>query len=249
MMSMDAERDYGVPSLRRDTYVVGRVFTDNDGRFGNPVAIVADEEREFDDGARIRIAQAIGFSEIVFVNDRAAATISIYTVSGELTFAGHAAIGVASYLSLSAGTPIKRLQGREGPIAVAVEDASQIIWVECALSSTPPWVHEFVDSASAIDGLDGPLDPSQGHTQIWSWLDEQRSLIRSRTFAKDWDISEDEANGSGCMRLAAALGRPVEVVHGCGSQIFARPTRPGFAAVGGRVTWDKEFSLRSLSVR
>jgi predicted PhzF superfamily epimerase YddE/YHI9 len=60
-------------------------------------------------------------------------------------------------------------------------------------------------------------------------------MIRARTFAADWGIPEDEANGSGAMRLASTLGKTLEIHHGKGSVIYARRANERFAEVGGRV--------------
>lgn len=64
---------------------VVRVFTDPDGRFGNPLGIV--------DGAlvpepdRQAVAAALGYSETVYVDDAATGTLRIYSATGEMPFA------------------------------------------------------------------------------------------------------------------------------------------------------------------
>lgn len=73
------------------------------------------------------------------------------------------------------------------------------------------------------------------HTFAWAWINEDKGLIRARTFAPDWGIPEDEANGSGSMQLASILERKIEVIHGKGSIIYAKPEKSHFADVGGRV--------------
>lgn len=110
-----------------------------------------------------------------------------------------------------------------------------MFWARAELRSTPPWWHERLASPEEIDSLKEPQAKVQDHVQLWAWIDEAAGLIRSRTFAPGWGIPEDEANGSGCMRLAAALGRELIECHGAGSIIHARPSSPGFAEVGGRV--------------
>jgi predicted PhzF superfamily epimerase YddE/YHI9 len=62
--------------------------------------------------------------------------------------------------------------------------------------------------------------------------------MRVRTFASRAGIREDEACGSGAMRMAAAFGRPLTLHHGHGSLIFAKPGPPGYADVGGLVAED-----------
>jgi predicted PhzF superfamily epimerase YddE/YHI9 len=75
-------------------------------------------------------------------------------------------------------------------------------------------------------------------TQLWAWINEDQGSMRVRTFASRAGLAEDEACGSGAMRMAAAFGRPLTLYHGRGSIIFARPGPPGFAAIGGYVAED-----------
>jgi predicted PhzF superfamily epimerase YddE/YHI9 len=215
---------------------VMRVFTNKELEFGNHVGIVFDEERALSDKNRQEIAVKLGYSESVFVNDLQAGHISTYTPQREIPFAGHAAVGAAWLLGIVRGTEVQSLQGPEGHIRTWTDDHAT--WVRSELKSTPPWWHERLPDAAAIEALTGPQDSAQEHTQLWAWLDETAGRIRSRTFASAWGIPEDEANGSGCMRLAAALGRRIEVIHGKGSVIFAKPGIPGWADVGGRVVED-----------
>jgi len=70
---------------------------------------------------------------------------------------------------------------------------------------------------------------------MWAWIDKTKGLIRARTFASDWEIPEAQGNGSGSMVLAAKLKRDIEIKHGEGSVIFAKPAPDGCADIGGRV--------------
>ena len=65
---------------------------------------------------------------------------------------------------------------------------------------------------------------------------ETEGLIHARTSAGDWGIPEAQGNGSGAMVLAAKLKQAVEIRHGEGSVIFAKPAPDGCANIGGRVT-------------
>lgn len=213
-----------------------RVFANDQGSFGNQVGIVVDEGRTIADDVRQRVAVELGYSESVFINDLSSNTISFFTSMREIPFAGHAAVGAAWLIKKLYGRAVESLLGIEGTITTWEEN--DITWVRSELRSTPPWWHERLDSANAIQSLAGPQAESQTHTQLWAWVDETAGKIRSRTFAAAWGIPEDEANGSGCMRLAAALGRRIEVIHGQGSIIFAQPGTPGSADVGGYVIQD-----------
>jgi predicted PhzF superfamily epimerase YddE/YHI9 len=220
-----------------------RVFVDSDGDHGNPVGIVVDEECRLNEAMRIAITKATGFSECVFIDDVAKHKIRIYTGQTEISFAGHAALGAAWFISHILGVDTSVLAGVEGDIEVATSD--NILWVAAELRTTPPWWHERLEDTAELAALTGPQSPSQVHTQLWAWADERAGLVHSRTFASAWGIPEDEANGSGCMRLAAALGRELEVVHGAGSVIFARPSVPGMAQVGGRVAFVGEDEIEA----
>ncbi len=211
-----------------------RVFADAAGLYGNPVGIFIDESGTCDTDARIALTAETGFSECVFVESIRDATIRIYTGQQEIAFAGHAAVGAAWFLAQKT-EGLRSLSAKEGTIEVDVQE--DIAWATSALQTTPPWWHEYVE-IDALEALNETADDVQGFVQLWSWIDETAGVLRSRTFAPAWGIPEDEANGSGCMRLAACLGRSIEVRHGAGSLIYARPAGPGLAAVGGRVIFD-----------
>ncbi len=69
----------------------------------------------------------------------------------------------------------------------------------------------------------------------WAWLDKPKGQVRARTFAPDWGISEAMSNGSGAMLLAFHLNCALELCHGEGSVIYARPDGENYARLGGRV--------------
>jgi predicted PhzF superfamily epimerase YddE/YHI9 len=68
--------------------------------------------------------------------------------------------------------------------------------------------------------------------------------MRVRSFAARAGIPEDEACGSGAMRMAAAIGFPLILHHGQGSIILANPGPPGYADIGGEVAED---NLRTVA--
>ncbi len=212
---------------------VYNAFCDDDGEFGNPVGVVFDFDSLLSNEARQELAAKSGFSECVFVNDLEKRSINTFTPQNEIPFAGHATVGTAYAISDIYDVPMIDLNGVDGSIPVWEENG--VVWVRSDLSATPPWWHERVVSREALEALDGPQSANQVHAQLWAWIDETSGSIRSRTFAPGWGIPEDEANGSGCMRLSAALGREIKVLHGKGSLIFAKQSEPGSADVGGRV--------------
>jgi PhzF family phenazine biosynthesis protein len=80
------------------TLNVLRVFVNEDGEFGNPLGVFLDGG-EVPEAERQRVAAELGFSETVFVDDRAAGRLRIHTPAGELPFAGHPTVGTAAVLA------------------------------------------------------------------------------------------------------------------------------------------------------
>jgi len=60
------------------------VFTNELGKFGNPVGIVVDEAQAFNKIKRHQLALNSGFSEIVFINNIQEKNISIFSPQGEI---------------------------------------------------------------------------------------------------------------------------------------------------------------------
>jgi len=212
-----------------------RVFTDEDGQHGNPLGIV-ENPADLGPDERQALAAALGYSESIFLDDPDKAEISIYNLRQQIPFAGHAAVGAAWILARLTGhhPAVLRMPGGEAPSWT--DDAG--IWVRAPLAITPPWWAERLDDADRVDQLTGPLSPTQDFTQLWAWIDEPAGIARMRTYATRVGIPEDEACGTGAMRLAAALGRHLTIHHGAGSVIQAAPGPAGYADIGGQVAED-----------
>ena len=200
-----------------------RVFCGDDGRGGNPLGVFLDPAGIDDEQA---VAADLGFSETVFVHDAKRAEIRIFTPSVELPFAGHPTVGAAWLLGAkvlrppAGGLPARR----EGDTA--------------AVSARPEWAPEFeferLDSPERVEALDGPPG---GHDALgaWAWIDEARGVLRERVFPVRYGIVEDEATGAAAVRLAALLGRALDIRQGRGSRILARPLPDGMVEISGRV--------------
>ncbi len=210
-----------------------RVFTDLQGEHGNGLGIMLDEQQRISPALRQQIAAQAGFSEVVFVNNAKQGVISIYNPLTEVAFAGHAVLGASFFLKQLTRQPPNSVvvQGKQVP--VWQEDGE--CWLRAEAALLPPWRLIQKSDSQAIEAID-PDDPeAQIHTLIWSWIDEKAGIIRARTFAPDWGIAEDEANGSGCMALALLLNRSLHISHGSGSRILARSLGTTHADVGGGV--------------
>jgi len=213
-----------------------RVFVNDKNEFGNPVGIIVDEKHEISFSERQSLATQLGFSESVFINNIAIGNVSIFNPKSEVDFAGQALIGAAYFITNILKKQVKYLECNAGRIATWREN--DCTWIGADLKKTPPWNHEQLQDASQVSEISISQTKSKKHTIIWSWISPEKGIIRARTFAPDWGITEDEANGSGSMQLASLLGQKLEIHHGKGSVIFAKPGKTGFAQVGGRVKED-----------
>ena len=210
-----------------------RVFVNDEGEWGNPLGV-------FLDGAdvpaprRQAAATELGFSETVFVDDRKAGRVQIFTPAVEIPFAGHPLVG-AAWLLRREGDAVEALLARPGQVEVRFEDGAVFI------SADPRWSPDFefqqLSDPSEVLRLAGP--PGRGDVYAWAWVDEDAGTIRARSFAPGYGIAEDEATGSAALALSARLGRPITVHQGRGSVLTARPLEGGRAEVGGAVVLDE----------
>ncbi|HKP91367.1 MAG TPA: PhzF family phenazine biosynthesis protein [Thermoleophilaceae bacterium] len=202
-----------------------RVFTDADGRHGNPLGVVLDGA-SVPEAQRQPLAAALGYSETVFVDDAARGAIRIFTPAAELEFAGHPTVGTACLL----GSDV--LRPPAGDVRVRREDA--VTWVR----ARPEWGPDFgivqLASAAEVEALSSP--PAGLHDPaVWAHEDEPAGLVRMRVFPVSLGIREDEATGAAALRLGALLGRELTIRQGRGSILHVRPGGDGFVEVGGRV--------------
>jgi predicted PhzF superfamily epimerase YddE/YHI9 len=182
-------------------------------------------------GAEQPIATELGYSETVFVYDRAEARLRIFTPSLELPLAGHPLVGT-SWLLHREGPPPAVLRPPAGDVPTWQE--AGLTWIRGRPEDAPPFDLVQLDSAGAIDALEGSPDGG-GKTVAWAWADESAGVMRVRAFLPDLGVPEDEATGSAALRLCAHAGRPVEIRQGVGSVIHARPADDRRVEVGGLV--------------
>ncbi|MEK7571776.1 MAG: PhzF family phenazine biosynthesis protein [Patescibacteria group bacterium] len=218
-----------------------RIFTDKADNLGDLASVVIDEGKRISDADRQVVAKKINTGETIFVNDIETAKISVIHPQGEIDFAGVGVLGASWFLTKLRGKPTNALLGRAGEIKTWQE--GKIVWVRANASTMPPWHHKQLDSAELIERITLQETAKMDHTMVWAWIDESKGVIRSRTFAKDWDIPEAEGNGSGSIMLANILKRDIEVRHGKGSVIFAKPAPNNFADLGGLVIEDSITSI------
>jgi predicted PhzF superfamily epimerase YddE/YHI9 len=205
-----------------------RVFVGADGG-GNLLGVFLDGPVVA--GAEQPIATELGYSETVFVYDRAEARLRIFTPSVELPLAGHPLVGT-SWLLHREGPPPDVLRPPAGDVPTWQD--SGLTWIRGHPKDAPPFDLVELDSAAAIDALEGSPDEG-GKTVAWAWADESAGLMRVRAFLPALGVPEDEATGSAALLLCASAGRPVEIRQGVGSVIHARPADDGRVDVGGYV--------------
>jgi predicted PhzF superfamily epimerase YddE/YHI9 len=214
-----------------------RVFTDSAGNFGNPLGVV--DAATVEPAQHQRIAAELGYSETVFIDLPAAGSTTadarIYTPLVELPFAGHPTVG-ASWWLRSVGTPIHTLQVPVGVVQVHYRDEITTI------SARADWAPEFaihdlpgVDEVAAADPADFPDDVAH---YLWAWTDESSGSLRSRFFAANLGVPEDEATGSAAVRMTDYLSRDLSITQGEGSVIETTWSAQGWVQVGGRVVND-----------
>ena len=210
-----------------------RVFCGADGGGGNPLGVFLDGG-SISPAERQDVAADLGFSETVFVDDRSSGAMQIFTPGTELEFAGHPTVGTA-WLLREAGTPVAALRPPAGEVGVRYDGELT------AVAARPEWAprfnHHELGSPAEVDALEGPPH-GDGIGAAWAWVDEAAGAVRSRVFAVDYGIAEDEATGAAAVLLCARLGRPIEIRQGRGSVIAARPLDDGRVEISGRVVLD-----------
>ncbi|MDO9396213.1 MAG: PhzF family phenazine biosynthesis protein [Herbiconiux sp.] len=229
------------------------VFTDESGAFGNPLGILFSTEQTR--GREQQIATALGYSETVFIDeivehgggsgDPAAsghgagrtALLRIFTPARELPFAGHPSVGTAWWLNRR-GTPVNTLRVPAGDVAVRYDGDLTRITGRASWAPEFTW-HELATPAE-VDALDAPTGPEgpfgHGHHYAWAWVDEAAGHLRSRMFAPELGVNEDEATGAAAVRITALLGRDLAIDQGAGSRILTRHLGGETVEVGGRTT-------------
>ena len=211
-----------------------RVFCDEDGRRGNPLAVFL-EGGEVAPGSRQAVATDLGLSETVFVDDAERGELRIFTPTVELPFAGHPTVGSA-WLLAAERAPVPLLRVPAGELPVRYDGGATFV------AARPEWGPAFeweqVETPAAVEALNGPPG-GHDHLGVWAWIDEAAGAVRARVFPLRYGIAEDEATGSAAAVLCAALGRELELRQGRGSLIRGRPLDGGFVEIGGTCALDE----------
>jgi predicted PhzF superfamily epimerase YddE/YHI9 len=217
-----------VPALH-----VLRVFVNEDGEWGNRLGAFLDGG-QVPETDRQGLAAELGFSETVFVDDRAAGRLRIFTPRVELPFAGHPAVG-AAWLLAREGQPVEVLRPPAGEVWVRRVAAATYV------AARPEWAPRFryspLDNPAEVRSLSAGTHTA--NTYAWAWIDETAGTIRARSFVPEAGIAEDEATGSAALGLCSRLDRPLTIHQGNGSVLVCRPLGDGRVEVGGGVALDE----------
>lgn len=208
---------------------VVRVFAADEERGGNPLGVFLDPV--IPAGVRQAVATDLGFSETVFVEDRAAARLRIFTPSTELPLAGHPLVG-ASWLLHREGPAPEVLRPPAGEVPTWQE--GQLTWISARPEDAPRFDFVELGSAGEVEGLASAPDPGDV-TVAWAWVDRAAGTIRARAFLAGYGVPEDEATGAAALRLCAKLGTALAIHQGHQSLLHARPAEHGRVELGGRV--------------
>lgn len=212
------------------TLHVLRVFVGPDGAGGNPLGVFLDGSA-IPEARRQDVAAELGFSETVFVEDASTGRLRIFTPRNELSFAGHPLVGTG-WLLADVGTWVDSLRPPAGRVATWEDDERQ--WIRGRAEWAPTIALHQYDSPGAVDALAG-APAGVDMLDAWAWEDEESGRVRARVFAPGLGIAEDEATGAAAVVLTAALGRPLVIRQGAGSELRTRPGPDGTVEVGGRV--------------
>jgi predicted PhzF superfamily epimerase YddE/YHI9 len=214
-----------------------RVFTDAAGNFGNPLGVV--DAATVPAAQRQAIAAELGYSETIFIDLPAdgstTAHARIFTPVTELSFAGHPTVGAAWWLR-ERGTPIHTLQVPAGALQVRYSD--DLTAVVARAEWGPEFVMHALPSTAEVLAADPADYADYGYHYLWAWLDRDRGHIRSRMFANEPGVPEDEATGSAAVRLTGDLRRNLTITQGRGSHILTTWYPEGWVSVQGRVVSD-----------
>jgi predicted PhzF superfamily epimerase YddE/YHI9 len=214
-----------------------RAFADENGNFGDGAGIIIDEKRQLDDARRLTLTQGLGWAESVFVNDLQSCNVSIFNPQNEIKFSGPAVAGTAWLLMKLRGESAVTIRSLGGD--TKAWQGGELTRLRADLDMMPPWHLKQLDTPESIMRFSSNEGAAMEHTMIWAWINEAKGVVRARTYAGDWDILEPEANGSGAMVLAAKLKRSIEVVHGKGSIIYAKPVGRNMVELAGRIVEDR----------
>jgi predicted PhzF superfamily epimerase YddE/YHI9 len=111
-----------------------------------------------------------------------------------------------------------------------------------AVSARSEWAPEFaiydLKSTEELFGADPDDYPDDIQNYLWTWTDSDQGVLRSRMFAANLGVPEDEATGAAAVRITDYLSRDLTIVQGKGSVIHTQWSPEGWVRIAGRVVSD-----------
>lgn len=214
-----------------------RVFTDETGQYGNPLGVV--DATAVAPADRQRLATELGYSETIFISlperESSTAKAQIFTPATELPFAGHPTVGAGWFLR-DRGTPVRTLQVPAGIVQVSYD--GDVTTISARAEWAPEFeLHEFASTDELFaESPDDYSDDIQHY--LWTWLDREAGTLRSRMFAHNLGVPEDEATGAAAVRITDHLSRDLHITQGQGSVIQTTWSPEGWVGVAGRAVDD-----------
>jgi predicted PhzF superfamily epimerase YddE/YHI9 len=123
-----------------------------------------------------------------------------------------------------------------------VQYEDEITWIAGRAAWAPDFEWLRLDTPVEVDELE-PGAFHSGHHYAYAWIDENAGRLRSRMFAPDMGIREDEATGAAAVRITALLDRDLDILQGRGSRLRTRRTASDDILVGGRTAFDRQLTL------
>ncbi|MGB0833630.1 MAG: PhzF family phenazine biosynthesis protein [Psychrobium sp.] len=219
-------------------------FTNN-GAGGNPAGVVLNADN-LSDAEKLKIAQAIGFSETAFVShdDEADFDVSFFTTTDEVDFCGHATLAAFSTLHengvLAAGEYTQRTKA--GLLSITIEADGRVVMGQ----ALPQSLGELsVDSIAPLIGIEtsvlesthlpieiistglpdiivpmpyGTLDKIKLDDELTSEFCKVHNVVGIHAFELDKDSGELTAS---CRNFAPLFGIPEESATGSASGALA----------------------------
>jgi predicted PhzF superfamily epimerase YddE/YHI9 len=169
------------------------------------------------------------------VDDVAEARLRIFTPAAEIPLAGHPLVGTSWLLAQVTGIPVETLRPlRASNVDTWLEDG--VTWIRARIEDAPQWRFVQLGTPAEVEALEVPPALEYDLDEFWAWQDESEGRLRARVFASRYGVAEDEATGSGALRLLEVLPRALVITQGRGSVLYARPAKlQGRGEVGGRV--------------
>ena len=150
----------------------------------------------------------------------------------------HPTVGTG-WLFRETGAPATTLRPPAGDVPFR-HDAERT-WIR----ARPEWVHPILSSSWPAAAVEAPSRPGDGRARryVWAWIDEPAGVLRSRYFATDVGIREDEATGAAAVVMGGLLRPPADDPPGrrlgdprpAGRRRHRRDRRPGRAGRDPRV--------------